>query len=258
MRIQRFRFCNQDWNWSRSSFPGSDLSARDGPGPLGSDPKKSSKDTAASAFCSGAGTAGGTGSPSSPSSKALPPFRPELAAMSPLLGKRRADNNARKKAPTDCPLVSRARYWRLGGSGVIHSGSADPDAGGSTAAAGAAAIAGGRSSMGAEVASTPATTSSPGSESSFDGPACLGSASLAATDLRSSEASGTLNSELPETSSNTSSLVSTPNPPIASSGGWNSALISPARGRTSSSEAEGAGSGAGSGSAAAATGSGAG
>jgi hypothetical protein len=59
--------------------------------------------------------------------------------------------------------------------------------------------------------------------------------SRAAKDLRSSEASGTRNSELPEASKNTSSLVSTPSPPVASSGGWNSALIRPGSGRTGSS-----------------------
>src|SRR5206468_2878764 len=69
IRIQRFRFCSQDWNWSRSSVPGSVLPWGNGSEPPAGEPKKSSNETAASFSCPAAGTAGGMGTVSPPNTE---------------------------------------------------------------------------------------------------------------------------------------------------------------------------------------------
>ena len=56
IRIQRFRFCSQDWNWSKSSFPGSGAVWCVGGRASAGAPKKSSNDTPAS-FAAGPGVA---------------------------------------------------------------------------------------------------------------------------------------------------------------------------------------------------------
>src|SRR5689334_9235668 len=108
MRIQRLRFCNQDWNWSRSSLPGSAsflaADAEPEPGEL----KKSSNETPASCSPGEAPVAAvpaksGAGSPEIWVAAWL-----SACGVEPAGPGGRADRRLRKKAATDCPPVSRA------------------------------------------------------------------------------------------------------------------------------------------------------
>ena len=144
MRIQRFRFCNQVWNWSRSSPLGSGGRGGRVELPGGGALKNSSYDTPPGAALPAVGTAGRVGVASSPntelsesvswagrvgaplgSGEASLRSASIFAAGLPATRGGLEASIARKKSRAERPPVASAAYWRCGsGAGLGRSRSA--------------------------------------------------------------------------------------------------------------------------------------